>query len=212
MRSPPSPSRPRFDKASLNKVSRDIQTVTAPLARVAPAAVLAPTAIAGVGKVVAAAGQLTGVLGLIPAAAGAAGLAFGSLAVGVSGFSDAIKEVGDVEKFNAAVAQLAPNAQQAARSIQGLMPQVTQLKMTVQDALFAGVGEQIQALGTTYLPVFQQVMSQMAGSANRAFTGISKQLQTPEMQEDIKTFGANAVSAFDISPATKMRRWITARR
>ena len=69
--------------------------------------------------------------------------------------------------------------------------------MTLQDAFFTGFGDQIQKLGTTYLPVFQQVMGQMARSANRALVGVSTMLQTPAMQADIKTFGANAASAFD---------------
>ena len=125
---------------------------------------LAPNVVPLLGQVASAAGQLSGVLGLIPAAAGAAGLAIGSLKIGMSGFADAIKEVGDPDKFAEAIKQLAPSAQQAATAIQTLMPQVTQLKMTTQGALFAGMGEQITKLGNTYLPMFQTTMSHDGGS------------------------------------------------
>lgn len=101
---------------------------------------LAPNVVPLIGSAVQAVGQLSGALGLIPAAAGAAGLAMGTLKIATLGFGDAIKAAGDPEKFNEAVAKLAPSAQEAARAILGLMPQVTQLKMTVQDAFFKGFG------------------------------------------------------------------------
>ena len=77
-------------------------------------AVLAPNIVPAIGGVVQAAGQLSGVLGLLPAAAGAAGLAIGSLKIATAGFADAIKEVGDPAKFAEAIKALAPKAQQAA--------------------------------------------------------------------------------------------------
>jgi len=157
----------------------------------------APAVVPLISSMVQSVGQLSGALGLIPAAAGAAALAIGTLKIGMSGFADAIKEIGDPEKFAEAIKTLAPSAQQAAIAIQGLMPQVTQLKMTLQGALFAGLGEEFSKLGNTYLPIFQTVMGQMAVSANNAFKDISKMLQTPQMQTDIKTFGKNAAEAFD---------------
>ena len=132
----------------------------------------------------------------MPAVVGAAGLAFGSLKIGMSGFADAIKEIGDPEKFAEAIKQLSPAAQQAATAIQGLMPQVTQLKMTVQDALFTGMGEQFTKLGNTYLPIFQDVMSRMASSAGTRSKASVKQLQTPEMQAGHKDFRRQCVAGF----------------
>ncbi|WP_226863733.1 phage tail protein [Mycolicibacterium baixiangningiae] len=161
---------------------------------VASAAIASPTAIAGTVSVVS---QLSGVLGLIPAAAGAAGLAIGSLKVATSGFADAVKEVRDTEKFNEAIQQLAPNAQEAARAIQGMLPALDTLKFTVGDAFFAGLGQQISQLGSTYLPQVQTTMSQIAASANSAMTEVSQQLQTPAMQGDIAEMTNNMASAFD---------------
>jgi hypothetical protein len=158
---------------------------------------IAPNIVPVIGSVVQSVGQLSGLLGLLPAAAGTAGLAMASLKIATAGFGDAIKAVGDPKKFAEAIAQLAPNAQSAALSIQGLMPQITQLKMTVQDAFFQGFGDQITALGNTYLPVFRTVMSQMAASANASLTGISKMLQTPQMQADIQAMTGNMARAFD---------------
>jgi hypothetical protein len=71
---------------------------------------LAPNIVPLMGQIVTAAGQLSGVLGLIPAAAGAAGLAIGSLKIATLGFGDAIKAVGDPEKFAESLQTLTPAA------------------------------------------------------------------------------------------------------
>ncbi|BBY19026.1 phage tail protein [Mycolicibacterium litorale] len=180
-----------FDAAatSLRNLSTNYKAVG-----LASAAIASPTAIAGTVSVVS---QLSGVLGLIPAAAGAAGLAIGSLKVATAGFSDAVKEVRDPEKFAEAIGKLSPNAQQAATAIQGMLPALDQLKFTVQDAFFAGFGQQLQQLSSSYLPMFQTTMSKIAASANSAMTEVSQQLQTPAMQGDIATMGGVMAVAFD---------------
>lgn len=204
--------KPEVDQASLKKATAQIAKATGvgkgagvpipgargaiPPALAVGAVSVAPNVVPLLGSMVQAVGQLSGAMLLLPAAAGAAGLAIGSLKIGMSGFADALKEIGDPTKFAEAIKQLSPAAQQAATAIQGLMPQITQLKMTTQDALFTGMGEQFSKLGSTYLPIFQDIMSRMASSAGTAFQAVSKQLQTPEMQADIKTFGANASQAF----------------
>ena len=110
---------------------------------------------------VAAVGQLTGALGLVPAAAGAAGLAFGTMKVGVSGFSDAVKKGGDDLKA------LSPNARDAATAIRGLGPAWENLHLDVQSRLFQGVSKDIQRLGVVDLPVLRRGMDDMAGSLNQ---------------------------------------------
>lgn len=110
---------------------------------------------------VAAVGNLTGALGLVPAAVGAAGIAFATAKVGVSGFSDAVKKGGDDLKA------LPPNAREAATAIRGLGPAWENLHLDVQQRLFQGVGKDIQRLGIVDLPVLRTGMDQMAGSLNQ---------------------------------------------
>ncbi|BCI54937.1 hypothetical protein NIIDNTM18_42150 [Mycolicibacterium litorale] len=184
------------DQDSMNAAAASIRALGTNLTAVAAGVgvILSPTAIAGtVGAIT----ELSGAIGLLPAVAGGAGLAIGSLKLAVSGFGDAIKEVRDTEKFNESVKQLAPNAQEAARAIQGLLPSLDTLKFTVQDAFFSGFGQQIQALSSQYLPMFQTVMSQIAASANQSLTTVSSLLQTPAMQGDIGQITSNTASAFD---------------
>lgn len=93
---------------------------------------------------------------VLPAAAGAAGAAFGTLKLGMMGFTDAMESIRDPEKFAAALQSLAPNAQQAALAIQAILPAFDQLKNATQDALFAGVGPTLNNLANQFLPRFSR--------------------------------------------------------
>jgi hypothetical protein len=141
--------------------------------------------------------SLSGVLGLLPAAAGGAAGAIGTLMVSLHGFGDAMKDINDPKKFAEDLTQISPAAQQAAQAIQGLMPQINTLMMTVQDAFFNGIGAQIQGLAGTYLPVFQNFMGQMAGTMNRAMTGLSQLFQTPDMISNVQIIVNNLAIAFE---------------
>jgi Transglycosylase-like domain len=158
---------------------------------------LAPNLVIGIGAVGRSLGQLAGLMGVLPAAAGAAGLAMGTLKIATSGFGAALKSMDDPQKFADAVAKLAPSAQDAARSIQALTPQLTQFKMSVQGAAFAGLGQQITDLSRVYLPMFQNTMTQIAASANKSLRGVGDMLKTPALQADLGTMTTNMSRAFD---------------
>mgnify|MGYP005614274727 CR=1 FL=1 len=114
---------------SLTQLGTSIMTLT----RVA-----APVAIVGLGVAIAdlaaVAASASQSLWLLPAAAGAAGAAFGTLKLATMGFGDAIGDIGDPEKFAEDLQKLSPAAQQAALAIQAMMPACTQLKNATQVA------------------------------------------------------------------------------
>jgi phage-related protein len=118
---------------------------------------------------IAAVGQLSGVLGLVPAAAGAAGLAYGTLKVGVTGFADALKTgntPAQLKAANEALADLSPNARAAAVEVRSLGPAWQGIQLDVQNRLFAGTSQVIQQVAKTDLPVLRGGMDGMAGSMN----------------------------------------------
>jgi hypothetical protein len=165
---------------------------------VVEASSLAPNIIPFVGQLVGAVGQLSGAFLTIPAAATTAALAIGSLKIATSGFGDALKNIGDPKKFAESLSQIAPNAQSAARAIEGLMPQITTLKMTVQDAFFEGFGQVFSDLGNKYLPMFQTTLSQMAYSVNSSLRSIFTNIfGDPAIQATIKTALGNMALGFD---------------
>lgn len=139
---------------------------------------------------------------LLPGAVGAAAAGFGTLKLATIGFSDALENIRDPEKFAEALRALSPNAQQAALAIRGLLPAFDQLKAATQDALFLNVGEQITQLSTQFLPAVQQMTTSIAGSFNQMFMGVTNQLMTPQTQAALQTTMDNIARSFqNLAPA-----------
>lgn len=134
---------------------------------------------------VAAVGNLTGALGLVPAAVGAAGIAFATAKVGVSGFSDAVKKGGDDLKA------LPPSAREAATAIRNLGPAWQNLHMDVQSRLFQGVGKDIQRLGIVDLPVLRRGLDATAGSLNQGIHYFTAWATSSKTIGDLKTIFDN---------------------
>lgn len=119
---------------------------------------------------VTAAAQMAPIIGLLPGVALSAGTAIGTLKLGLKGFSDVLKEIGDEEKFAEALKSLAPAAQTAARAISDLKPQFDTLQLGVQEALFHGVGEELRKLGDNLLPKLRAPLEGIA----KVFGGMAK--------------------------------------
>lgn len=139
---------------------------------------------------------------LLPAAATAAGAAFGSLRLGLAGFFDTIGDIRDPEAFAAGLHGLSSEAQQAALSIQALLPQFDALKLKAQDALFSGVGPRLEQLTNTFLPTVENMVTRINTSFNGMFDGLADRLMTPEMQGSISSLADNIGTAFEqLQPA-----------
>lgn len=95
-------------------------------------------------------------------------------------------------------AKLAPNAQAFLGVLQTLKPMWDELQKTVQNNLFAGVGEQIQQLATTYLPMLQGFMGGMATTMSQAFGQLSQWLQQPQTMAAMQSIFANIGQSFQI--------------
>jgi SLT domain-containing protein len=146
-----------------------------------PAAAVAITPmLASIGQ---AAVQASGGVWLLPAAAGAAGLAIGALKIGTMGFGDALKAIGkgDAEKFNEALAKLSPSARAAAVALRDLNDNgFKTLRLDVQERLFAGLAGRISALGDTYLPMLRSALGGVADSFAEAGGRLSRFLLQAE--------------------------------
>jgi hypothetical protein len=141
-------------------------------------------------------------IALLPAVASTAAAGMGTLALATSGFADTIKDIRDPEKFAAAIQGLAPSAQQAALSIQNLLPEFDKLKAATQEAFFKGIGEEIHNLANQYLPTIQNMTTSIATSFNNMMKGVGAQLMTTETQGAIQNLTTNISTFFDrITPA-----------
>ncbi|MCV7255348.1 hypothetical protein H7J86_24600 [Mycobacterium hackensackense] len=143
-----------------------------------------------------------GSLALLPGAAMAAAGAFGTLKIATLGFGDAMSSLRDPEKFSEALRSLSPNAQQAALSVQSLLPAFDRLKNASQDALFDGVSGQLQELSRTLMPTIEKMTTQLSSSFNEMFMGITDQLMSGPGQAAITNITTNISKAFDaLAPA-----------
>ncbi|UCZ58644.1 hypothetical protein [Mycolicibacterium phocaicum] len=173
-------------------------------------------AIEVIGTLGSAAMQTSGVLGLLPGVALAVGAGFGTMKIATMGFSDALDSVGkslqdfknpkafaeDQKAFAESIQSLSPNAQQAALAINAMVPAFYDLKNATQNALFDGVGQELNRLASTYLPSIQTMLSSIAGSFNSMFKGVANQLMTPETQTQLQQMMQNISQAFqNLAPA-----------
>lgn len=161
-------------------------------------------AVAAVGgsAIISSAAALSQALWMIPSGAAAVTAGIGSMKIATLGFSDAVENMADPEKFYEALQNLSPNAQQAALSIQALTEPLKQLKNATQDALFADFAPMINDMARQYLPMIEQLTSGIAGAFNNAAKSIFDQLMTPETQSVLQDTFNNLVLAFErLAPA-----------
>lgn len=155
--------------------------------------------LAGLGV---AAAQASGSLLLLPAAGVAAGAVFGTLALGVAGFGDAMKNLDDPAKFAEAVGKLAPAAREAATAVREVKPAFDGLRLDVQQRLFAGVGAEIEQVATAYLPVLRTGLGGIAGELNIAARSFSDFATSPATLADTSTILGNVRAALgELTPA-----------
>lgn len=121
----------------------------------------------GLGFVVDSFKQLSGVLALLPGLMGGAALLGATVFAGFRGMGGALKAAVDPAKdLDAAVAGLAPSAQQAARSVRRITPAWQEVAKSVQGEMFTGVGKALETVSAKQLPTVRRGMEQLGKSAN----------------------------------------------
>ncbi|MCO1575368.1 hypothetical protein M8C13_06285 [Crossiella sp. SN42] len=143
----------------------------------------------------AAASSAAGAVALLPAGLAVAGAAFAALSLGLKGFGEAMSNLGDAEKFNEAIAKLAPSARSAALAVRELAPAYRSLQLDVQQTLFRGLAEQIRSLGTTYLPVLRTGLVDIAGALNTGARSVAAFAAEQRTVADLGTLFSNAQAA-----------------
>ncbi|MEV5537461.1 hypothetical protein AB0L13_11425 [Saccharopolyspora shandongensis] len=179
--------------ASMAAVATRMATVTA-------ASTLASTALNGT----AAAGvTASGGLLLVPGAAAAGGAALAALAVGTSGFADAITET-DPEKYAEALDKLAPSARDTAVAVREMAPAWAQVQQSVQQELFSEMGDVVRQVGGIYLPVLGRGLTGIASSFGIAAAGASHFLMEARTISDVEAILADTETAVgDLGGATQ---------
>lgn len=95
-----------------------------------------------------------------------------------------------------AMAKLSPNAQAFVGTLLQMKPLWESFKNSVQDALFANLGPQIQQLATAYMPMLQGAFSTLAGLINQGASALMTFLQQPETMTMIQGLLSNLTESF----------------
>jgi phage-related protein len=184
---------PNMNQAHLG--AQALGTTLTALTKVTALALAGQAAFAGAGGLVSVAGALSQAAGaalLIPAALGAGVIAVGALTIGLQGMGDALKVVGDTAKFNEAIKDLSPNARSFALAVHDLVPAFKELRLQVQDRLFAGLGQDFAEIGRLHLPVIQKGLTAMAASLNEGAKGFAAFARDKQTVSDLGTLFANS--------------------
>lgn len=143
--------------------------------------------------------DLVGIIGLIPAAGGAAAASLAALLLTFNGIGDAVKALasGDIDKINKAFAGLSPSAQSFARELNALRAPLDSLRKTVQEAFFSRFNGQLTILTNALLPTLKSGLSGI--STEFARIGISlidvfKSNENIKIFNDLFTSTANIIS------------------
>lgn len=99
------------------------------------------------------------------------------------------------EKYNAELAKLAPNAQSFLRSVIGLGPAWSALRLDVQQRLFAGLGDEVRQMGTVDLPVVHSGLAKMADSLNLMFRNIGNWATSAKTVADLRIILDNSATS-----------------
>lgn len=141
--------------------TRNLRQITMPASMIA----MVPT-LASLGSAFATVSQAAL---LLPAAAGFAAAAVGTLALG---FHDLVRAIGprdtksQIEKADLEMARLGEEAQQLARVVIDLKDEWNGLKKEVQNALFADLAEIFKSLAAQWMPMLQKGFVGIAGAFN----------------------------------------------
>ncbi|NKE55441.1 hypothetical protein FXN61_00805 [Lentzea sp. PSKA42] len=124
-------------------------------------------AISLTGGLGAAAATASGSLLVLPAAGIAAAIAVNTLKLGVEGLSDALSAE-SAEDYAKAVKDFPPAMRETTDAVRALRPQLDGLQLDIRTRLFAGLGKEVDQLGSTYLPVLRGGLADVAGGFNLA--------------------------------------------
>ncbi len=145
----------------------------------------------------AAAVTAAGAIGVLPGIMAAASAGVGTLVLGLQGFGDAIKDMGDPKKFAQDLQSLAPAAQQTALEFKKLVDgPLGDLKKATQESLFSGMAEEVHNLANVLLPSVRTATTGIASAFNGMAKGAMDQLMKPETAAALDSTLRNVTQAF----------------
>lgn len=156
--------------------------------------------------IVQAAGQLSGVLGLIPGVAAGAAFGIGTLKVATQGLGDAMEAAmsGDAEAFAKSLEDLSMSAQELMVGFNAMVPSIKEAGRAVQESFTSGLLDYLKPLAETYMPLITTNMQRVADAANRAIKIFADWALQPAVMSSVNAILTNISNSMGIlSNATR---------
>ncbi|OIN79350.1 phage tail protein [Mycobacterium malmoense] len=146
--------------------------------------------VQGIVEVADAVRQLSGALGLLPAAAAGVGVVMGTLKVAFHGVGDALKDMmaDDPKKFLQDIANMGPAAAHSMLQIAQFRDQFKLAGGAIQDSFFKQIANDIAPLIQTLLPALTKAGSQIATIMGQGADQFAKLLMQPQMLQSFAIF------------------------
>jgi hypothetical protein len=143
--------------------------------------------------------DLSALMLLLPAGIGAAAGSMIALQLAFEGVGAAVAALatGDMKKINEAMKELAPSARAVAREIFALKKPFDELKLSVQEAFFAPLRNDIENLGKVALPVLQLGLARIAGAFGRFGSQLADMLGEVDILNDVRDVFAGTARIID---------------
>ena len=134
-----------------------------------------------IGGAVGAVTALSGAALLVPGAALAGAAAMKTFELATSGFGEAVGAglTGDVEAFNKATKDMAPEMRGAVQEVVAFKPALDGLKKAVQSNFWGQFSGDLTKLGNTYLPVMQMGLTGVSAKLGAMAKGAIATMNTP---------------------------------
>lgn len=171
-----------------------VATGIVPGVRLVRTALLAVGGKAVLGGLLSAAGAMTtmsGALLTLPAAGAAAASVMGTLAIGLRGVGDTLKDFDDVEDFNEGLAELSENARATIGVLNEFRGEIDAFRDSVQDRLFAGLDQEFGGLIEDLLPRFETHFGNIADTVNAGAKDLVGFVRSAETLADVDEIMAN---------------------
>lgn len=132
-------------------------------------------AAASAAQLAAALAPAVGIVAALPSGIGVLAAGMTTLSVATMGVGDAFEAAatGSAEEFEEAMEGLAPSVQEAAQAIRDMMPQLEELRNSVQGAFFQDFDDVLNSLADTLLGPVTTGMTSVATEINGIITGLA---------------------------------------
>ncbi|MCP3800317.1 hypothetical protein NLX83_13720 [Allokutzneria sp. A3M-2-11 16] len=201
---PPVTVHVRVRKHSFASVTKDLGALVTRMAALSLATAGAQAATGALLGLASSISSAAGAAAVLPGALLAGQVAAGTLKLGLDGVSDALSAIaeGDAEKFAASLAKLAPAARETVLAVAGFKPAFDEVKQSVQQSLFTGLGAEVQALGSVYLPMLRAELPLVAQGFNAGARGVAEFARQGQTVADVRTLIDNTARSLSaLAPA-----------